>query len=203
MQERLTAHFGSSERDARIYVSRSRLSRQTSSPVLEDVLEENLKAEGYDIVYPEALALREQMAVYHGAGTILGTSGSALHLAVMCMDERTRFGLVLRMLGTHTKFLRQARDMGATAGHVSGFIGELAPLNVASVPGRKWSDAQQVFVLDLARIWAGLHEQGFVRSARLPKPPSASCVQERIDAGLSRLAREHPLFTFAFVPTGS
>ncbi|MBF9035317.1 DUF563 domain-containing protein [Rhodobacterales bacterium HKCCE2091] len=69
------------ETGGRIYVTRTRLGPEMGRVLCEDVIEENLRAAGYDIVAPETLPLAEQVALYRRADRIVATDGSALHLA--------------------------------------------------------------------------------------------------------------------------
>ena len=66
----------------RLYVSRSRLPGHLGGLLFEDLLEENLIAEGYAIMYPEQLPIAEQVAVYASARQFIFAEGSSLHLGV-------------------------------------------------------------------------------------------------------------------------
>lgn len=198
MHERLAIRFGAPNRIEPVYVSRSRLPRQTGSPVLEDILEENLKQEGYRIIYPEQMSLTEQIKTYQNSGTILGISGSALHLAAFCLDENATLGLIVRMKAGHRKFIRQATDMGARAYDFSAFIGEIEPVRSEQNPPVNWTSSRHVLVLDIEKLWQQLHAKGLVSRPQPPIIPSRSVVEMKINASLQRMREEHAGLDFRF-----
>ena len=65
---------------ARLYLSRSRLSPECRLVAGEDQLEEELRRRGWNVVYPETLPLPEQLRLLAEARIIAGCVGSAMHL---------------------------------------------------------------------------------------------------------------------------
>ncbi|KAB7782442.1 glycosyltransferase family 61 protein [Methylorubrum populi] len=65
-----------------VYLSKTRLGSGVNVVVGEDVVEQRLAAEGFDIIHPQELSLREQIALFDERSVILGTAGSAFHTSV-------------------------------------------------------------------------------------------------------------------------
>lgn len=80
----------------RLYVSRSRLGEGFGRFLFEDMLEENLAAEGYAILHPECLGIAEQVAIYAAARQVVFAESSAIHLALGQLDPDRPVGIVAR-----------------------------------------------------------------------------------------------------------
>ena len=65
----------------KIYLSRSKF-KGTFSIIGEDKLEKSFKENGFKVVYPERLSLREQIAYIKGAKEIASVMGTATHLSL-------------------------------------------------------------------------------------------------------------------------
>lgn len=97
----------------KIYVTRDRLSATSGRHLCEDILEDNLAKAGFDVVAPETLTLREQLAVYSEADLVVAADGSALHILpfsirddaqVFVLQRRTKMPvLIANQLNTFTK----------------------------------------------------------------------------------------------------
>ncbi|MGG5819774.1 glycosyltransferase 61 family protein [Falsiroseomonas sp. HW251] len=79
-----------------LYVSRRRLEPFRGGILFEEVLEENLAAEGYAVMYPERLTVPQQLMLYAGARRLVFAEGSALHLAIGCLEEDDRVAVIAR-----------------------------------------------------------------------------------------------------------
>ena len=66
------------------YMSRSRLTVGTAKFVNEVDLERALEDLGVEIVFPETLSLKQQLASIYLAKSVIGITGSALHLSAFC-----------------------------------------------------------------------------------------------------------------------
>ena len=74
---------------AKLYVSRSKLSPQSSGILGETTLETQLSNDGYTIFHPQDHSLRSQIAHYRGAEKIIIADGSAGHLvALVCRPDQ-------------------------------------------------------------------------------------------------------------------
>ena len=80
----------------KIYVSRSRLKHAAQMVDQEERIEKLMSKAGYTIFHPQRHSISEQCACYMAADTIVGTDGSAFHLAPFVMRPGTRVGLIQR-----------------------------------------------------------------------------------------------------------
>ncbi len=76
----------------KLYVSRARLPANKGAILCERLLEANLQAEGYTVVHPEMLHIREQFEIFHSADKIIFADGSAIHLySLVARPEQSIF----------------------------------------------------------------------------------------------------------------
>lgn len=80
----------------KIYISRSHLKANDGAILLEKIIEENLKNEGYEIVYPEKISIREQLDIYNSADILIFSDGSALHLYALISKPYQKVFIVWR-----------------------------------------------------------------------------------------------------------
>lgn len=71
-------YYSRPTRKEKIYVSRSRWKKQRAL-VNEVEVEDAFRANGFEIIYPETLALSEQISLFRGAKLIAGPSGSNMY----------------------------------------------------------------------------------------------------------------------------
>jgi hypothetical protein len=81
---------------AKIYLSRSKLGGLAGGAVLENVLEDNLIAEGYTIYHPQKHSIADQIAQYRAAEKIIGLDGSAFHLFGFVGKPNQEVAVILR-----------------------------------------------------------------------------------------------------------
>ncbi|MEO8531246.1 MAG: glycosyltransferase family 61 protein [Deltaproteobacteria bacterium] len=98
----------------KLYVSRSALGGKMGGLLLETVLEDNLRAAGYEIYHPQQHSLADQIAAYRAADMVLGPDGSALHLLGFVARPEQKIGVILRRNSAVAK--------GITS-HIKGFTG--------------------------------------------------------------------------------
>jgi hypothetical protein len=95
----------------RVYVSRSQLAAADGGFLLETVLEQNLAAEGYRIIHPQKLPVREQLEAYNDASDLIFADGSAIHLyALVAREDQRVFNIWRRKPGGG--FADQIRSFG-------------------------------------------------------------------------------------------
>ena len=86
----------------RVYVSRSGLSLNDGGLLFETWVERHLENEGYWVIRPEKMSIREQFAAYNEAEDIVFAEGSALHLyALVARSSQRVFVIWRRKLATH------------------------------------------------------------------------------------------------------
>lgn len=76
------------EKQGNIYLSRSKLSTAHDGNIIcgEAEFENYLKTEGFTVVYPETLTVKEQVRLFCSARNIVGFVGSAFHTLLLCPD---------------------------------------------------------------------------------------------------------------------
>lgn len=84
---------------SKIYLSRSALGLGKGGMLGEERLESFLRAEGYDIFYPEKYPLKVQLARYKAAKHVIAADGSALHLYSMVGRSDQNVAMILRRQG--------------------------------------------------------------------------------------------------------
>jgi hypothetical protein len=110
----------------RLYVSRRLLPETQGRDLFEDMLEENLMAEGYAILNPEQMLVSDQVATYASARQIVFSESSAIHLAIGQIDADQRIAVLARRRPLASSLwrdiaaagLRQARVIQAVRGAV-------------------------------------------------------------------------------------
>lgn len=87
---RMSEQVGERGTAKRVFMSRSRFNAKTggasdgalrTEPEWDRLLDRSFAAAGFEVVYPEELPVKEQIAIVRGADVLAGSSGSALHLS--------------------------------------------------------------------------------------------------------------------------
>jgi hypothetical protein len=156
----------------RLYVSRRRLRETLGRYLFEDMLEENLAAEGYAIMYPECLGIAEQVAAYAAARQVIFAESSALHLAIGQIDPDTPVAVIARRRPMAARLQREiaAADL-RRASRIDAIEGAVVALD-----GRRISAAASfaaLALLNFAALRAELVAAGLChgRNWRLPTGP--------------------------------
>lgn len=76
-----------------VWLSKSRLVQGVTRLANEADLEKELARLGVDIVHPEQMSLKEQVHLYARRPTVMGTTGSALHVSIFAPPPKTMIGL--------------------------------------------------------------------------------------------------------------
>lgn len=99
------------DRSKRVYISRSKLlrSRPVARIFLEEVIEENLQAEGYSIIHPQEISFFEQLKIYHSAEELIFADGSTLHAYVLAARPEQRVFCIHRREGALNVFQEQLK----------------------------------------------------------------------------------------------
>ncbi len=112
---------------AKLYVSRRRWAKPTRRLTNVEAIERIFASHGFDIIFPEALTIAEQITRFRGAKIIAGEYGSALHNAMFAPPGAT----VLALRGTlpHPWFLQSGicaamhQNCGYIFGKAETFLG--------------------------------------------------------------------------------
>lgn len=150
----------------KIYVSRSRLSGNEGCFLGEVYVEAKLKNEGYTVVHPQTLSIRDQFAAYAAADQLIFAEGSALHLyALIARPEQRTF--IIRRRPMSIVFDWQIASFGAQTlaggSHIGGFF----------IPERDGTDLLRARAkLNMASLAAELREESFISNADWSWQPS-------------------------------
>ncbi|PRY95305.1 uncharacterized protein DUF563 [Hasllibacter halocynthiae] len=165
---RLAGRVRPAERSGPLYLSRTGLGGREGGALLEDVLEENLAASGYEIYHPQEHPLAEQLARYRTAERVVGLDGSALHLYGFAAPEGARVGIVLR---------RSSRAWENIGRQLEGF-GGIDPVAIDAVES-EWApesagfgDRQSWGHLSFERLREGLVAGGLIEEGAPWRVPS-------------------------------
>lgn len=141
----------------RVFVSRSRLSRAAARFVLEEAIDANFRAQGYRVIHPETLSVREQLRLYAHASHLVFSEGSAIHLYALAARPGQKVYFIWRRQVMHPIFARQLDSFGV--GPLEGENHVLAPL-----PNRRFPNdrARAASLLDFAALGADLAARGYV-----------------------------------------
>jgi hypothetical protein len=143
----------------KIYVSRSLLSGNEGCFLGESYVEDTLKEEGYAVLHPQTLPIRDQLAAYAAADQLIFAEGSALHLyALVARPDQRVFIIRRRPMGI--VFDWQLASFGAQplagSSHILGFF----------IPERDGKDLLRARArLDMATLAEELRAEGFISNA--------------------------------------
>lgn len=165
----------------KLYISRSAFGVNRGGVIGEDMLEQYLADEGYEVFHPQNASLADQIARYKAADKIIALDGSALHLAGYVVQPTQQVAMVMR---------RNANTPLTIALQFQGFRGRPpAIINAIEqdwVPkGAETADRQSFCQLDFARLETDLHAAGFVSGTANWSGPGPRVIRRRI-ARLSR-----------------
>ncbi|MBD3679370.1 MAG: DUF563 domain-containing protein [Rhodobacteraceae bacterium] len=108
-----------------LYVSRTRLGGNTGRCLNEEMLEENLRAAGFEPVYPETMSFDAQLATYASADCIVAMEGSALHAIPLAIPHDAQL-IVIQRRHDVPKFIRnQISSFSAAQVHYINAIHEI------------------------------------------------------------------------------
>lgn len=146
----------------RLYVSRSGLVNEAQI-LGEEQIERQMQAEGYRVIRPETLPLRNQLALYAGAERLVFAEGSALHVyALVCRPDQHVF-VIWRRRETYGGFAAQITSFGGPelrgTSHISAvLVPQEAPGALARAHG----------IADFPALAAELRAEGFISAPTWP-----------------------------------
>ena len=142
----------------KIYISRSALGLAKGGLLGEELLEDYLRQEGYEIFHPEQHDLKTQIARYKAARKVIAADGSALHLYAMVGRPDQPVAMILR---------RKSGPNNLLARNVECFCG-VEPLVIHALrsefvkAGKQRSNRQSFGELHHTKIGNELSAAGFV-----------------------------------------
>jgi hypothetical protein len=172
-------HFSKRQKPSggrRLYLSRSRLMRSPGQITHEELIEDSMRGEGYEIFHPEEHSIDDQIARIRAAELIVGVEGSAFHLVAYAANPGCTIGVI-----------RRRDNQNGILNHCDAFHGDFAvDLNCLAssfvVEGSKYRISNAV--LDFSVLSEQLRRGGFV-SKGFDLPHLSA---EDIDSGIQELA---------------
>ncbi|PYE29975.1 uncharacterized protein DUF563 [Rhizobium sp. PP-WC-1G-195] len=70
-----------------VWLSKSRIASGVQGVVNEHELDERLEQCGFDVIHPQTLSVREQVALYATRRNVMGTLSSAFHTTILCKPK--------------------------------------------------------------------------------------------------------------------
>ncbi len=140
----------------KVYISRTGLRHNEGGVLLEKVIEANLEGDGYLIVHPEKLSIREQLEIYNSADKLIFADGSALHLyALVARPEQKVFAIWRRK--RNETFAWQIRSFGGPE-----LAGEASVSKLWVPQGDGITSARAQAVIDFQHLHDQLRELGYI-----------------------------------------
>ncbi|MGZ8407539.1 MAG: glycosyltransferase family 61 protein [Caulobacteraceae bacterium] len=159
---RLTAGYRNPLLDRPVYLSRSALpeAQRTRRIDHEEMLEERVTKEGYVIIHPELLSLRDQIYLFQQNRPVIGVIGSAVHTALFRNGWRKKPLAVLTGPGAKGRFILTDAVKSLDSVYVNG-LKETTPEEHRQTPGYPRS-----FQIDVDKTMDLLGEAGFLGRGR-------------------------------------
>ncbi len=170
----------------KVYISRSR-NPNFASVLNENVLEENLKAQGYAILYPEKMTILEQLSWYKSATHVVGTDCSALHLFGFAANPDKNVSIILRR--NTNDYVHIARQIKAMIGRSPEVINSLTHQWVQDLT--KDGNHKSYGEIDFQETGLRLKEAGLVDDLNRWRCPSAE--EQEVSVERSNKRKEKPL----------
>ncbi len=143
------------EGGTKLYISRTKLNKDTKLVDQERRIEELMQVAGYEIFYPEQHSIADQLARYMTAEKIVGAEGSAFHLVPFAMRTGAQVALFQRRHWT--------RAFNAYPAQMEAFAeAEVTSLRTLLPRSRSDESGQENAALDFDKLADGLAGAGFI-----------------------------------------
>jgi hypothetical protein len=190
LKRRFDDHFGGMAKPHRwLYLSRSRVPIINSAYLQEDRLEQNLIENGYEVIYPEALSIEEQVRLYRESARILIAEGSSAHLVALTAHAGQKIGIVNRLKARYSpgKFERQIRSFGCEETYTFDAVAVMYQTTQLYPPLRLRNAV--ISTLDFDRLGSMLVDKGFIAPGRW-RTPSVSDLDDATAEAVAILREE-------------
>ncbi|MEP2782821.1 MAG: glycosyltransferase family 61 protein [Pseudoruegeria sp.] len=160
--------------DRKIFVSRSKLYSKRGRILQENIIEQHLEAEGYEIFHPQEHSLAEQLDAYRNAKVLISTDNSALHLAAFVVPKEAAVAILIRRPSfIYKDFVGQLKQFA----NIDPVIIETGQAYWAKASNRV--QLNEVYAqVDFPKMGAALKEAGFVSQADWPEVDQKALQQQ-------------------------
>jgi capsular polysaccharide biosynthesis protein len=103
--------------DIKVWLSRSALAESSVRIDGEQELERALESDGWRVVHPQRLSIRDQLEIWSSAEIIAGFAGSAFHLAILIRDLQAKLVIFARRsdgMNANFQTIARARNLHQT-----------------------------------------------------------------------------------------
>ena len=163
--------------DKKVYVTRGQMQGVYGRYACEDMLEELLAAQGYEIFAPEKHSMEEQIACYQSAGRLIFSEGSALHLFALVKRPGQHFATIMRRPELPPLMWQQ---LGDRAGEPSA---EINVIKDVLWPPRRGGHLS-ISILDFAELKTQLVSLGFLKASCAWDIPNEAQINASLHQGL-------------------
>jgi capsular polysaccharide biosynthesis protein len=157
----------------KVYVSRSRLGAGNGGLIYEELIDEYMQAEGYTVLYPEEMPIRDQLEIYSSAEKLVFADGSAVHLYALVAQPHQSVFVIWRR-GKYSIFDWQIKTFGGPSVQGEACIEELW------VPEKEPSPSYGKSVLNLGQLSSQLYDGGFISQSKWCGP-SRDEIKKRLE----------------------
>ena len=169
---------GPIKRGRKVYVSRTGLGHTYGRLACEDILEELLKAQGYEVFRPEDVDLATQIATYQDAQDLIFAEGSPLHVYALVKRAGQRVAVLQRRHEVPDVMRNQMQAFDPT------------PVQwIDAISGMFWppvrADNRAVSVLDFGVVRSRLVSAGLLSDGAGWREPTPGEVTASLNAGLA------------------
>ncbi|MCA8869642.1 MAG: glycosyltransferase family 61 protein [Rhodobacteraceae bacterium] len=177
MRARMGVHIAD-DRARKLYVSRSQLPQQRGGLVAEELIEQHLEAEGYEVIHPQKMKFADQLAAYKSADFIISADGSPLHMAALVAKPTAKIAVIARRPDVAAQFELQFRafcDIETVT--INALKQHWIPNNQARPSRMSYGE------LDFTKVYHKLKEGGLI-NGNTPWPAMTDAERESLMADL-------------------
>lgn len=162
----------------KVYVTRGSLTPTSGRYACENVLEENLSKNGYEIFAPEKFPLEEQIATLTQAEKLIFAEGTPLHLYYLAAQKHQSAAVIMRRASMPGMILNQMKH--CPSGQPVHSINVITDI----LWRKTLSDNEGLAIIDFAKLRDELINREFLGPDAIWREPSAQELQASRDDGL-------------------
>jgi hypothetical protein len=160
----------------RLYISRSAFGPNRGGVLGEDIIEQYMTAEGYEVFHPQTASIAEQIARYKATKNIVALDGSALHLVGYAARPGQNIAMIMRRNATTpiTIILQLQGFRGAPPVTINAIEQDWVPAGAVS------ADRQSFCQLNFSELHTALRAANFITGTTPWAGPTQRFIRRRI-----------------------